>query len=139
MVNLLVDQERIQMSKKVGNTNARAKAIVADCIKKISRDNCSHKEWCEYAVEQYKITTRRAEMIWSDAWKDIKEKFQKDAEVNLMQAVARLDDLYSQATEQGGDWNTRNNILKEKHKLLGLGVEKHEVKQDIALRFDFDE
>jgi hypothetical protein len=49
----------------------------------------------------------------------------------------RLDDLYTQATEQGGDWNTRNNILKERHKLMGLGVEKHEIKSDIKLSFDF--
>ena len=126
------------MSRKRGNTNDRAKAILADCVMKISRDNFSHKQWCEHAVSTYKITTRRAEMIWSDAWSDIKERFQKDAETNLVQAVARLDDLYVQATEQGGDWNTRNNILKERHKLLGLGVEKHEVKNDIRLSFDFD-
>ena len=100
------------MSRRKGNTNDRAKAILADAIKKIARENYSHKQWCEYAVSQYKITTRRAEMIWSDAWSDIKEKFAADAEANLMQAVMRLDDLYNQATEQGGDWNTRNNILK---------------------------
>lgn len=127
------------MARKKGNTDDRAKAILADAVKKIARDNYSHKQWCEYAVEQYKITTRRAEMIWSDAWSDIKEKFAADAEANLMQAVMRLDDLYTQATEQGGDWNTRNNILKERHRLLGLGVEKQEVKTDIKLSFDFSE
>jgi hypothetical protein len=126
------------MGRKVGNTDARAKAILADCIMRISRDNISHNRWCEYAVETYKITTRRAEMIWSDAWKEIRDRFSKDAETNLIQAVARLDDLYSQATEQGGDWNTRANILRERHKLLGLGVERHEVKSDVKLSFDFD-
>ena len=125
--------------KKKGNTNDRAKAILADCIMRISRDNYSHGEWCSYAVEQYKITTRRAEQIWSESWSNIKEKFNKDAEQHLQQAVMRLDDLYKQATEQGGDWNTRNNILKERHRLMGLGVERHEVKSDIKLSFGFSE
>jgi hypothetical protein len=75
--------------------------------------------------------------MWSEAWSQIKDKFAADAEQNLQQAVLRLDDLYTQATEQGGDWNTRNNILKERHKLMGLGVEKHEIKSDIKLVFDF--
>lgn len=125
------------MSKKPGQTNDRAKAIVSDCIRKIARDNYSHNEWCKYASEQYKITIRRAEQIWSESWTEIKDKFAADAEANLMQALMRLDDLYIQTTEQGGDWNTRNNILKERHKLMGLGVEKHEVKSEIKLSFDF--
>ena len=50
----------------------------------------------------------------------------------------RLDDLYSKATKEGGDWNTRNNILKERHKLLGLGKENIEIKSEVALKFDFD-
>ncbi len=121
----------------MGQTHDRSKAIISDCIRKIARDNYSHKEWCRYAVEQYDITTRRAEQMWSEAWSQIKDKFAADAEQNLQQAVLRLDDLYTQATEQGGDWNTRNNILKERHKLMGLGVEKHEIKSDIKLSFDF--
>ena len=50
----------------------------------------------------------------------------------------RLDDLYTKATKEGGDWNTRNNILREKHKLLGLGKENIEVKGSVALSFDFN-
>jgi hypothetical protein len=125
------------MSKKMGQTHDRSKAIISDCIRKIARDNYSHNEWCRYAVEQYDITTRRAEQMWSEAWSQIKDKFAADAEANLMQALMRLDDLYIQTTEQGGDWNTRNNILRERHKLMGLGVEKHEVKSTINLSFDF--
>jgi hypothetical protein len=36
------------------------------------------------------------------------------------------------------DWNTRNNILREKHKLLGLGKENIEVKSQVKLSFDFN-
>ena len=126
------------MGRRAGNTDARARAIVSDCIRKISRDNISHGDWCRYAVEEYKMTTRRAEMVWSKAWEQIRERFAKDAEDNLLQALARLDDLYSIATEQGGDFNTRANILRERHKLLGLGVERHEHKVDSKLTFDFD-
>ena len=127
------------MSKKPGNTNARAKAILSDCVMRISRDNISHNKWCEYAVDTYKITTRRAEMVWSDAWKEIRDRFSKDAEANLLQALARLDDLYDIATKQGGDFNTRANILRERHKLLGLGLERKEVVSDIKLSFGFSE
>lgn len=125
------------MPRKKGQTAARAQAIIDDCIKKVARENISHGDWCRYAVKEYDITIRRAEQVWSKAWEGIRDKFSKEAEENLYQAIMRLDDLYMQATQQGGDWNTRNNILKERHKLLGLGVEKHEVKVDSKLSFDF--
>ena len=124
--------------RKPGNTNDRADAMRADCIRKIADENISHKEWCEYASEQYDITVRRAEMLWSDAWKIIREKFQKDAEDNLVQAVMRLDTLYAEARKSGYDYNSQVNILKEKHRLLGLGKEVQEIKQEVNLKFDFD-
>lgn len=126
------------MPRKKGQTAARAQAIVDDAIKKIARENISHGDWCRYAVDKYSITTRRAEQIWSKAWEGIRDRFAQDAETNLLQALSRLDDLYIQATERDGDWNTRNNILKERHKLLGLGIERHEHKIDSKLSFDFD-
>ena len=49
------------MGRKVGNTNARKKAMVSDCMKQIAKKNIRHKDWCEYAVETYDITTRRAD------------------------------------------------------------------------------
>jgi len=126
-------------NKKRGQTSARKDSMVSDAIKRIAQDNISHNEWCKYASEKYKITIRRAEMLWSDAWREIRDKFAQDAEANLMQAVMRLDDLYKSATEQGGDWNTRANILRERHKLMGLGVERHEHKVETKLSFDFGE
>ena len=126
-------------SKKRGQTSARKDAMVSDAIKRIAQDNISHNEWCKYASEKYEITIRRAEQLWSDAWREIRDKFAQDAETNLLQAVARLDDLYSQASEQGGDWNTRNNILTSKHKLLGLYVDKQEHTVETKLSFDFGE
>ena len=125
--------------RKPGNTNDRAKAIVSDCIKKIAEENISHKNWCEYAVENYKITTRRAEQVWSIAWGDIRQQFAVDAEQNLQQAVIRLDALYIEARKSGYDYNTQVNILKEKNRLMGLGKEVHEVRSDIKLSFGFSE
>ena len=127
------------MSKKTGSTNDRAKAIVADCIRKIAEDNISHKDWCEYASQTYKITIRRAEQIWSEAWTEIRSKFTQDAETHLVQALARLDALYSDSVKSGYDYNTRLNILREKNRLLGISVDKHEVKSDIKLSFGFSE
>jgi type I site-specific restriction-modification system R (restriction) subunit len=73
------------------------------------------------------------------AWDELRAQFQKDAEVNLIQAVARLDSLYDEVSEAGYDYNTRANVLRDKHKLLGLYTEKQEVKSDINIKFDFDE
>lgn len=127
------------MGRKAGNTNARKKAMVSDCMKQIAKKNIRHKDWCEYATEKYDITVRRAEMLWSEAWTELKAQFAKEAETNLIQAVARLDDLYEEASKSGYDYNSQVNILKEKHKIMGMYTEKQEVKQDIAIRFDFDE
>jgi hypothetical protein len=127
------------MAKKVGNTSDRKKAMVADCMKLIAKKNIRHKDWVEHATQSYDITVRRAEMLWSDAWKELRGQFAKDAEENLIQAVARLDELYDEASKAGYDYNSQVNILKEKHKLMGMYTEKQEIKQEISLRFDFDE
>ena len=127
------------MGRKVGNTNARKKAMVSDCMKQIAKKNIRHKDWCEYATEKYDITVRRAEMLWSMAWEELRGQFAKEAEENLIQAVARLDDLYDEANKAGYDFNSQINILREKHKIMGMYTEKQEVKQDISIRFDFDE
>ena len=127
------------MGRKAGNTNARKKAMVSDCMKQIAKKNIRHKDWCEYATEKYDITVRRAEMLWSMAWEELRGQFAKEAEENLIQAVARLDDLYDEANKAGYDFNSQINILREKHKIMGMYTEKQEVKQDISIRFDFDE
>lgn len=126
------------MARKNGATTARKQAQVSECMKKIAEDNISHADWCRFATEQYDVSVRWAEKLWSDAWKEIRNNFAVDAEAHLQQAVMRLDDLYSKATKEGGDWNTRNNILREKHKLLGLGKENIEVKSSVDIKFDFN-
>ena len=126
------------MARKNGSTTARKEAQVSDCIRMIAEDNSSHKQWCDYATQQYDVSVRWAESIWSEAWKEIRNKFAVDAEQHLQQAVMRLDDLYTKACKEGGDWNTRNNILREKHRLLGLGKENIEIKSQVKLSFDFN-
>ena len=127
------------MGRKVGNTNARKKAMVSDCMKQIAKKNIRHKDWCEYATEKYDITVRRAEMLWSMAWEELRAQFAKDAEENLIQAVSRLDDIYEEASKSGYDYNSQVNILKEKHKIMGMYTEKQEVKSEVNIKFDFDE
>jgi type I site-specific restriction-modification system R (restriction) subunit len=73
------------------------------------------------------------------AWDELRAQFAKDAEVNLIQAVSRLDDLYEEASKSGYDFNSQVNILKEKHKIMGMYTEKQEIKQEVDIRFDFDE
>ena len=127
------------MGRKAGNTNARKKAMVSDCMKQIAKKNIRHKDWCEYATEKYDITVRRAEMLWSMAWEELRAQFAKEAEENLIQAVARLDDLYEEASKSGYDYNSQVNILKEKHKIMGMYTEKQEIKNEVSIKFDFDE
>jgi|14BtaG_2_1085337.scaffolds.fasta_scaffold00454_9 hypothetical protein len=127
------------MGRKAGNTDARKKAMVSDCMKQIAKKNIRHKDWVAYATDAYDITTRRAEMLWTMAWDELRAQFAKDAEVNLIQAVSRLDDLYEEASKSGYDFNSQVNILKEKHKIMGMYTEKQEIKQEVDIRFDFDE
>ena len=127
------------MGRKNGDTNARKKAMVSDCMKQIAKKNIRHKDWCEYATDKYNITVRRAEQLWSMAWEELRAQFAKEAEENLIQAVARLDDLYEEASKSGYDYNSQVNILKEKHKIMGMYTEKQEIKNEVSIKFDFDE
>ena len=67
------------MGRRKGNTNDRKKVIVADCMKLIAKKNIRHRDWVEHATKTYDITTRRAEMLWSESWTELKKTFQKDA------------------------------------------------------------
>ena len=126
------------MARKNGSTTARKEAQVSDCIRMIAEDNISHKHWCDYATKQYDVSVRWAESLWSDAWKEIKQSFAKSAEESLQQAVLRLDALYADARKRDADWNTLSNLLREKHRLLGLGKDNIEVKSQVKLSFDFN-
>lgn len=126
------------MSKKQGNTQDRAQAILNECIQFIAEESISHKEWCDHASTKYDITIRRAEIIWSDAWKVINARLKGNQEEVLNQAVLRLDNLYKEAKANGADWNTRTNILRERNRLLGLGKEVVRHEGDVTLKFDFD-
>ena len=126
------------MPRKPGSTDDKKEAILNECIMLISGKNMSHGDWCRYAESKYNFSTRWAEKLWSEAWSRIKEKYSHKADENLTQALLRLDTLYSDARERDADWNSLSNLLKEKHRLLGLGKENIEVKSQVKLSFDFD-
>ena len=126
------------MPRKPGSTDDKKEAILNECIMLISEKNLSHGDWCRYAESKYNFSTRWAEKLWSEAWSRIKEKYSSKADENLTQALLRLDTLYSDARERDADWNSLSNLLKEKHRLLGLGKENIEVKSQVKLSFDFD-
>ena len=126
------------MPRKPGSTDDKKEAILNECIMLISEKNMSHGDWCRYAESKYNFSTRWAEKLWSEAWGRIKEKYSHKADENLTQALLRLDTLYSDARERDADWNSLSNLLKEKHRLLGLGKENIEIKSHTKLSFDFD-
>ena len=126
------------MPRKPGSTDDKKEAILNECIMLISEKNLSHGDWCRYAESKYNFSTRWAEKLWSEAWGRIKEKYSHKADENLTQALLRLDTLYSDARERDADWNSLSNLLKEKHRLLGLGKENIEVRSQVKLSFDFD-
>ena len=126
------------MPRKPGSTDDKKEAILNECIMLISEKNLSHGDWCRYAESKYNFSTRWAEKLWSEAWSRIKEKYSSKADENLTQALLRLDTLYADARQRDADWNSLSNLLKEKHRLLGLGKENIEVKSQVKLSFDFD-
>ena len=126
------------MPRKPGSTDDKKEAILNECIMLISEKNMSHGDWCRYAESKYNFSTRWAEKLWSEAWGRIKEKYSHKADENLTQALLRLDTLYADARQRDADWNSLSNLLKEKHRLLGLGKENIEVKSQVKLSFDFD-
>jgi len=126
------------MPRKPGSTDDKKEAILNECIMLISEKNMSHGDWCRYAESKYNFSTRWAEKLWSEAWGRIKEKYSSKADENLTQALLRLDTLYADARQRDADWNSLSNLLKEKHRLLGLGKENIEVKSQVKLSFDFD-
>ena len=126
------------MPRKPGSTDDKKEAILNECIMLISEKNMSHGDWCRYAESKYNFSTRWAEKLWSESWSRIKEKYSSKAEENLAQALLRLDTLYADARQRDADWNSLSNLLKEKHRLLGLGKENIEVKSQVKLSFDFD-
>ncbi len=126
------------MARKNGATTARKQAQVSECMKKIAEDNISHADWCRFATKQYDVSVRWAEKLWSDAWKEIRDRFATTAEESLQQAVMRLDALYTDARKRDADWNTLSNLLKEKHRILGLGKETIEVRGAVDIKFDFN-
>lgn len=126
------------MGRKPGSTIDKKEAILSECIMLIAEKNISHGDWIRYTKEKYDFSQRWAEKLWSEAWSQIKERYSQKADENLSQALLRLDTLYSDARTRDADWNTLSNILKERHRLLGLGKENVEVKSEVSLRFDFD-
>ena len=126
------------MPRKPGSTDDKKEAILNECIMLISEKNMSHGDWCRYAESKYNFSTRWAEKLWSEAWGRIKEKYSHKADENLTQALLRLDTLYADARQRDADWNSLSNLLKEKHRLLGLGKENIEIKSHTKLSFDFD-
>lgn len=126
------------MGRKPGSTIDKKEAILSECIMLIAEKNISHGDWIRYTAEKYDFGQRWAEKLWSEAWSQIKERYSQKADENLSQALLRLDTLYSDARTRDADWNTLSNILKERHRLLGLGKENVEVKSEVSLRFDFD-
>lgn len=126
------------MGRKPGSTIDKKEAILSECIMLIAEKNISHGDWIRYTADKYDFGQRWAEKLWSEAWSQIKERYSQKADENLTQALLRLDTLYSDARTRDADWNTLSNILKERHRLLGLGKENIEVKSEVSLKFDFD-
>jgi hypothetical protein len=126
------------MGRKPGSTDDKKEAILAECIMLIAEKNITHGDWIRYTADKYQFGQRWAEKLWSEAWSRIKEKYSAKADENLTQALLRIDSLYADARARDADWNTLSNILKERHRLLGLGKENVEVKSEVSLKFDFD-
>ena len=118
----------------------KTKQRVYECIDFITNSSVSWTQYSEFATEEYGISSRQAHRIWMYAWEKINSIYNDDEVKELtQQGVMKLDKLYAAAKESGtSGWNTLNNILRERAKLLGLYETKISVKGDVKIQFDFD-
>jgi uncharacterized membrane protein YgaE (UPF0421/DUF939 family) len=127
------------MGRKVGSTNAMREIILQDCMRCIIDGGVSAREWQKIAKEKHNIGQRQAYRYWKAAWEYTREKYDEERDDLVAASVAKLDRMFDEVSKQGYDYNTQLNILREKHKLLGLYIEKQQIGigVDKNIKFDF--
>lgn len=125
------------MGRKLGSTNAMREIVLQDCIKCIIDGGVSAREWQKIAKEKHNIGQRQAYRYWKMAWEYTREKYDEERDDLIAASVAKLDRMFDEVSKQGYDYNTQLNILREKHKLLGLYIERKEIQQSSDIKFDF--
>jgi len=127
------------MGRKKGSTNAMREIILQDCIQQIIKGGISARDWQGHAKEKHNIGQRQAYRYWKKAWEYTRERYDAQKDDLIAQSVAKLDKMWDDVEKGGFSPQTQLQILKEKHKLLGLYVERQQIELggNNSISFDF--
>jgi hypothetical protein len=126
------------MGRKKGSTNAMREIILQDCIQCIIKGGISARDWQSHAKEKHNIGQRQAYRYWKRAWEYTRERYDAQKDDLIAASVAKLDKLFDDAEMAGLPPRTQLAILKEKHKLLGLYVERQQIELGGSNSISFD-
>ena len=126
------------MGRKKGSTNAMREIILQDCIQCIIKGGISCRDWQSHAKEKHNIGQRQAYRYWKKAWEYTRERYDAQKDDMIAASVAKLDKLFDDAENAGLPPRTQLAILKEKHKLLGLYVERQQIELGGNNNISFD-
>jgi hypothetical protein len=128
-----------KMTAKKNSSQGEVEARIQECIHFIATESISYTDWTIYVDQKYGKVARTAQRYWDEAWKRIREKYQDRTEELTGQALLKIDNLYKQIEQAGGDWQSRTNLLKERSRLMGLGRTNISVQGDVKISFGFED
>lgn len=127
------------MTARKNSSQGEVEQRIQECIYFITTESISYTDWTIYVENKWGKVSRTAQRYWDEAWKRIREKYQDRTEELTGQALLKLDKLYKEMEEAGGDWQSKTNLLKERSRLMGLGKTNISVQGDVKLSFGFED
>ena len=135
----MINKEKvIKMGRKKGSTNAMREIILQDCIQQIIKGGISARDWQSHAKEKHNIGQRQSYRYWKKAWEYTRERYDAQKDDLIAASVAKLDKMFDMSEKEGLSPRTQLSILKEKHKLLGLYVERQQIELGGSNSISFD-
>ena len=118
-------------------TKAEQIKFLKESQKLILNKHYSHKQYCEYVQEEYKISRQMANTYWLRVWDDIREKYTHETDKLVSKHIHKLWDLYDLSIEKE-DYNVCRGIITDIGKLMGIDTpEKIQIEQDLNIKFRF--
>ena len=103
-------------------------------------EHLGYKEFASKAAKEFGISERQAEMIWSEARKRLKERFERNSEEILQDHLNQLYDLLHRCRESNNK-RVEKEVLDSIAKIHQLEVKKVDVTsngQPISININLD-
>lgn len=124
-------------STKSKMTKAEQVKFLKDSQKLILNKHYSHKQYCEYVQEEYKISRQMANTYWKQVWEDIRDKYQQETDKLVSKHIHKLWELYDLSIDNS-DYNVARQVINDIGKLMGIDTpDKLQIEQDLNIRFKF--